>query len=135
MEILARGAIRNPERYRQPHDFSGLQFERGITPTDFDLVLDFGGREWVVGELKLQGTKVPEGQLRAITSALNSHTLAGVRSLGLVAVHNCQPDEVVDAAGCWVRDYWIAGRGWCQVPVSKPRRVREFIESWRNWQG
>jgi hypothetical protein len=122
----------NVERARQIYDFHGLEYERKITPTDFDMVIDFGGKEWVVGEFKMEGTNVPYGQKLALTSALKAHWDSGIKPLGIIAHHNTPIGEFVVVATMLVSEVWInPTEGWRQAKSSKT--VREAIDSWRRW--
>lgn len=47
--------------------FAGLEYAGGIRPTDIDMLLDFGGRFFVVAETKFMGDRGPEsGQFRSL---------------------------------------------------------------------
>lgn len=129
-----RGEIKNMERYKQLHDFSELIFERGITPTDFDLVIDFGRRQWVLGEIKSVGKALPRGQRMAIEAALLAHTQAGIDCLGFVADHDTASHELIHVANLPVREYWLSQhKHWSPVHGYPGRTVKEFIEAWRAW--
>lgn len=130
--MLERGSIRHIDRYKQLLDFSGLQFERKITPTDIDMLIDFGSKELVIGEFKSAGAPVHRGQLRCITSLLEVHHSYGIRSLGMIAYHDYPPEQVIMVSKLLVDQLWFHPRkGW--VPESKGRTVREIIDAWREW--
>jgi hypothetical protein len=131
---MDRGTIYNIERYKQLLDFSGLQFERKITPTDIDLFLDFGGIEFVVGEFKVKGNSVPYGQRRALNEILQHLSIKGkTNAMGIIAEHQTPPDKMINACNCWVTEYWFdIARGW--QPPKEPITVRKAIEQWREWQ-
>lgn len=129
---MERGEIRNIERYKQLLDFSGMQFERGITPTDFDFVLDFGSKEWIVGEFKTEGNSIPWGQRRCLTSALEVHYQLGIFTLGFIAIHNIPPNRLVPVHDAIVKEAWFdPSVGW--IKIRKRRRAREFVDAWRAW--
>lgn len=130
--MKARGDIFNEARYKQVVSFVGLEFERKITPTDFDLVLDFDGKEIVIGEFKLFGNKLPYGQRLCITNTLEALFRSGVKTLGLIACHNVPPKERIIAATTIVYEIWFdPNKGW--IPEHKGRTVRTVIDDWRKY--
>lgn len=131
--MVERGAIRNVERYKQLIDFSGLIFERKITPTDIDLFLDFNGTEAILGEFKLQGKSLPYGQRRALNELLKDATNSGKHTLGFVAEHQTPPDQQINAATCLVVEYW-SDKTPLWKPPKQPINVREMIDRWREWR-
>jgi hypothetical protein len=128
------GAIRHLERYKQLIEFTGLQFERKITPTDIDASLDFEGREWVFVEYKSGDAQMPGGQrrhLEALCDNLNTCTTADGRSISataMLAVHNCPPSEVINGAQATVASYYWK-RAW-KAPETEIT-VRDAIERFR----
>lgn len=130
MRIRHPGEIENFERFKQVISFQKMVFERGISPTDFDVVIDFGGKEWVLGEVKRIGTYVPIGQKIALTRALQAHKKVGVKVLGFVCVHDVPVDEPVIVADCVVHYVWLDG-DWLDVS-HKQQSVMDLIREWRN---
>lgn len=103
-----RGVIYNLARYKQPVDFSGLQFERGITPTDIDGAVEFGGRLFIFFELKFRGAAMSKGQ------RLYYERLCGARvdeaKVAVIVAHHCVPaEEQIDAASAIVSEYFWGG--------------------------
>lgn len=82
-----RGVIQNRNRKRQILDFRDLQYERGITPTDIDMFLDFGGRLFIVIELKYRNAKTLNGQRKALERLVDATTQGGVTSCCIIATH------------------------------------------------
>lgn len=128
-----RGAIYNVERYKQLLDFSGLRFERNITPTDIDMFLDFGGKEFIVGEFKKTGNSMPYGQELALNQLLkNLSRNPRNEVLGFVAEHNTPVDQQINAASCYVAKVWrIREPKWLQP--SRPITVKDLIDRWRDF--
>jgi len=124
-----RGKIHAIERFKQLLSFEGLNFERNITPTDFDAVIDFGSKEWVLIEYKHEGNSLSWGQRKCLSSALEAHQKQGIAALGILAVHNTKSDELIDAASCRVVEVWIKGK-W--IMPKQIRTVRETIDFWRS---
>lgn len=130
--MKARGDIFNERRYKQLVSFVGLEFERKITPTDFDMVIDFGGKEIVIGEFKLFGNELPHGQRLCITNILEALFRSGVKPLGLIACHDVPPEERIEAATLIVSEVWFApDKGW--RPEQRARTVRQVIDDWRKY--
>lgn len=125
---MNRGEVFNRARYKQVVDFSGLQFERGITPTDVDGVLDFNNDEWVFFEIKYGDTAVPYGQKLALTRIVDSLESTGKPSVLLVARHLVSPELDVLAHECKVTEYYW--RGVWRVPKVE-LNLRQAVELWR----
>jgi hypothetical protein len=124
-----RGEIKYLERYKQLIDFSGLRYERNITPTDIDMFLDFGGKEFVIGEFKHAGAKIAYGQRLAL-----EQLLIGMNSknptLGIFAIHESHPSDLINAANCLVTKYWSQG-SW--ITPERDLTVRQVIDAWRKY--
>lgn len=132
--MIQRGAIRHKDRYLQAKllDFSGLQFERKITPTDVDLFVEFGNTEYIIGEFKLMGKGLDYGQRLALSNLLNTiASVQGKRVFGFVAEFNCPPGEEIQAANCTIAEYWHNPLNrW--VKPSSVLSVKDGIELWRS---
>ena len=132
---VPRGAIRHPETYRQMFDFSGLQFERKITPMDIDFCLEFSGRQLVLGEFKGPGGKIRRGQRKALTTLAIAAHRGGMDVLAFIARHDSAPDEVVKAHLAQVVEVLSPDfHPFWRKPSGGDRRVRELIDSWRVWR-
>ena len=94
---VARGAIQNKKRYKQLFDYSGLLFERNITPSDIDGLIDFNGNAFVYMEAKLIGVEVKKGQRIALENIIKSHEKAGHKAVAIVWRHNVKADEIIEA--------------------------------------
>lgn len=127
-----RGKIINLARYKQAKllDFSGLYFERKITPTDIDLIIDFGDKEWILGEFKTKGNDIPYGQRLCLERLLKSLLLNQKLVLGFIAFHETQDcNKIIDASECIVTEIWYNDK-WHK---SLPRTVKNLIEKWREF--
>lgn len=91
--MAERGEWRHRQRAGQLLSFSGLRWGT-ITPTDFDLFIDFGGRAFVLGELKYRDAPISRGQELALERAVDTWTSAGVPTLGFIARHHVDIGEV-----------------------------------------
>lgn len=123
-----RGKAYNPSRYKQIIDYSGLLYERGITPTDIDGALDFGGKLFIFIELKYGENQMPYGQ-RLFLERLCEGMTATKTAAVLVAHHWIEPEEEIDAAQCLVTEY-LWGSKW--IIPSNETTIKEAIEKIRN---
>lgn len=122
--MQARGDVNNPERYKQEVDFSGLLFERNITPTDFDGVLDFGGHFFVLIELKYQNAPLLFGQRLCLERVCDKLAVDSACVL-IVATHNHLPFQKIDAAKAMIREFRWKGN-W-KTP-KQPTPLRQGID-------
>lgn len=128
--MTERGVVINRRRATQVRDFSGLRYG-AITPTDIDALIDFGGKAYVLIEVKHAGTKLPYGQRLAIERVVDCLALNSL-SLALIAEHDIGPDEDIDVGACVVVEYRARGL-WLQ-----PRSVlsvRETVDRFLRAQG
>lgn len=131
-----RGKIKNMARYDQSKriDFSGMRFERNITPTDVDMALEFQGNEFIFGEYKLEGADFLHGQklcMENLCTAISRDKTK--RVLAFLAEHNTSVDQVIDASSARIISWWRFDESqWVEIR-SEVRTVFEFINKWRIW--
>lgn len=113
-----RGVFEHRARAKQLLLFDGLRWDN-ITPTDLDAFVDFGGRAFVLIELKHEGTPLKRGQELAIERAVDTWNRGGVTTMALVATHSiADPDaDVVVADAVVVR-----------VRLGRPRKPGSWTE-------
>lgn len=126
---VARGDVKYSDRYKQEVDFSGLKFERNITPTDIDGVLDFGGSVFVLIELKFKNAEMPNGQ-RWCLERVCDKLAEGSRCVLIVANHDHPPEEKVNAASAVIREYRLNG-SWMKPQNSTT--LRQGIDQFKAW--
>jgi len=97
--------IHTPSRLRQAKDFRNLLID-GFTPTDIDFAYDKDARQFVFGELKVDGTQVPEGQMRMLKGLSWALASGGRQACILVASHNTLPTEDIDVGNLLVVESW-----------------------------
>jgi hypothetical protein len=124
--VTDRGAIHTPTRARQLHDFSGLRIGN-ITPTDVDGFIDYQHKAFVFFELKFADNELPFGQRLALERVVDAIHRPELRATLLVAEHQHEPDEMVDAAHCRMRSIyyqrkWHVCKDWTLVEM-----VRRFL--------
>ena len=99
--------IRNPYRMRQLIDFTGLELEGGIYPTDIDGLIEYHDQEYILIEVKYGKTKVPFGQRLAIERMVDDFTKIGKPAVAIVCEHTVKDaDKHVVAAACKVREIY-----------------------------
>ena len=125
MNGVPKGKAYNLKRYKQVLDYSGLMFERGITPTDIDGLLDFSGRLFVILEFKHASAPLPFGQRLAFERICDGLQKAHTLSACLVARHHHPPEEEITAADAIVTEYRYMGK-W-RTP-QRPISVRDAID-------
>lgn len=126
-----RGEYRNTDKGRRLILFAGLKYERSITPTDVDLMLEFADSCYIFGEFKEAGAPLPNGQ-RMLLERLCQRV--GPVALAFVAEHSPDPGDIV-AAPCNVVQTYRNLRGgpddWAWRAPSRPLNVEEAIDRWR----
>jgi hypothetical protein len=129
------GKIYNIERYRQAKliDLSGFDFERKISPTDVDFFVEFGSKEFVVGEFKSLNNDLPYGQRLALSSLLKALAIDKNKKIfGFVAVFDLPSNQLIKGSECLITEYWhCSNPKW--VTPSKSMTVKEGIEAWRSF--
>lgn len=120
-----RGIIRYRDRARQIKDFSGLRFERGITPTDIDCFVEFNNELFIFCELKHKGAEMPYGQRLSLERLSDAINKAGYKSIVLVAEHESPVGEDIPAHEAIVTEYRADGR-WTE-PMGK-KTLREAMD-------
>jgi len=120
-----RGQIVSPERARQIKDFSGLLFGT-ITPTDIDGLIEYHDKAYVIIEVKLEGTAIPDGQELALMRLADDLRHTGKSAIFILAEHYVwDVDDPIDVANAIVIKYRM-GRRW-HTPPPPPRTVKCLI--------
>jgi hypothetical protein len=109
-----RGEIRNREMGIQIRDYSGLRWEK-ITPTDIDGFLDFGGRLFIIIELKYEDADMPNGQKLALERICDACQKGGAESYILIGSHSNATGDI-DGANATVIECYYKGR-WMNVMI------------------
>ena len=105
-----RGDINNRARAAQIKSYSGLRWGN-ITPTDIDGFIDFSNQLFIIIELKLCGIDVPYGQRLALERICTACSKGGVKSIVLVATHQTEPNEDINAESCLLSEFFV-GSSW-----------------------
>jgi KaiC/GvpD/RAD55 family RecA-like ATPase len=102
----ARGAIRNPGQAQVLRDFTGLLFERGITPTDVDGYVEFGDKVFIFIESKYKSSNISGGQKLALERLVDA-VAETKAALLIVCSHDVSPGDgrQIDFANAKVTSY------------------------------
>lgn len=103
--------IHNRDKLNQFVDYSGLTFGK-LHPTDIDGVLEYRNKGFILFEVKTGDALMSQGQCIALTRITDALALSKPAIL-FVARHNVlDPAEDVDAARCFVSEYYYQGSWW-----------------------
>ena len=124
-----RGVIQNRERKKQIIDFRNIRYNK-ITPTDIDVILDFGGRAFVVIEIKHGSAPIPDGQRICLENMVRAWAKGKTKAIAITAVHfvdNCNDDVMLDE--CIVNELYMSDeKKW--RPPKKPMTVKELVDTY-----
>lgn len=106
--------IRSRDRARQLVSFEGMELGPRMWPTDFDAVIDWRGRAWLLFEVKHGDKAVPLGQRIALERFVRDMWAAGKPAVAAVVEHYvADPRHDVFLADCTVREVLVGGEaGW-----------------------
>lgn len=145
-EAAMRGRIQHKPRARQLVDYSGMRFERNITPTDIDGLwtdgddtpyavsglVEFNGREVFIFEFKLAGAKMPQGQRVALERLTGLIEKGGAKAYFIAAQHrHTNVAESIDAAQAETFGVYHGGT-WYNGARAPLREVVDLIRG-RQW--
>ena len=119
------GTFHARHRAEQLLSFVGLRWGK-ITPTDFDLFIDFGGRGFVLGEIKYRDAPLHRGQELALERAADAWDKAGIPTLTLVASHSTDIGDVIVADASVVRFRWKGQWHDTKQPITVGAAVNRF---------
>lgn len=120
-----RGEIYNTKAFNQPMLFSGMTYERNISPSDWDFFLEFGGKLFFYGEGKKEPSDLTNGQKYSIEHVCDSHSKAQNIAIGFLYQHNVIAPSPVYVKDQTVSKYYFQGH-W-KITPEKPT-VAEFID-------
>jgi hypothetical protein len=89
--------------------FTGLVYERGISPTDIDGLLDFGGKLFILWELKYLDAELPDGQRIALARICDTLQRGGAEAWVLVGRHSVPALEPAETGTATLSEYRVDG--------------------------
>ena len=102
--MATNGTIRDRAKAKQLISFHNLVWEGKYCPTDFDFIYEWKDRWLIIGEFKQAGNDIPIGQRLALERVCKNTIAAGKGSSVFLAWHfNADPDDDIDAGGCFVK--------------------------------
>jgi hypothetical protein len=106
--MSARGHIWNVKRKQQIHNFEDLKIGN-ITPTDVDLLIEYRGQAFVLGELKYLDAPLGDGQKWALERMVD--VIGKCMDACLIVAEHSEhdPASTVNAAECVVRAWYWRG--------------------------
>ena len=123
--------IQSKPRARQLVSFEGMELGERMWPTDFDAVIDWKGRAWLLFEVKHGSKAMPFGQRLALERFVRDAWAAGKRAVALVVEHRVDdPLEDVRLADCTVREMFAGGEFRWRPPkmaVTAKQAMRAYI--------
>lgn len=122
--------ISSRHRAKQLVNFAGIEFGTRIWPTDFDAVIEWKDRAWLVFEVKYWDKDVPKGQEIALRRFVNDIHKTGKKAIAAVVEHRVDnPNDDVTLADCEVREVYVSGeREW--RPTHRPMNAQELAEQY-----
>lgn len=127
--MAQRGKIRNREQAQQIRDFSGLRWGT-ITPTDIDGFFEINNELFVFIEIKFKGKNLPYGQKLALERLIDI-LQKDKKAILIIAKHNENPEDDINAAACEVVQYRFRGK-W--VIPTRRFKLKEFCDSFIEMQ-
>lgn len=102
--------IKSRHRAKQLISFEGIEYGERIWPTDFDALIEWHDKAWLIFEVKIWDKDVPYGQKLALERFVKDAYHAGKMAIAAVVEHNVtNPDDDVTLADCVVREVFVSG--------------------------
>ena len=120
---MDRGKIRNREQAQQIRDFSGLRWGT-ITPTDIDGFFEIQNIIFIFIEIKYKDAKLPFGQRLALERLIDIISKEK-KAILILARHENEPKEDIDAANCEVTQYYFR-QTWHNEKLK--RKLKDFCD-------
>jgi hypothetical protein len=100
----SNGIVAHPERMRQNILFEGLQLGK-ISPTDVDMLIEYKGLGYIIGEVKLGETELPQGQRIALERMVKDFRKCGKKAIAIICEHHVHNHKrSIDISRCVVRE-------------------------------
>jgi hypothetical protein len=129
-DIIPRGSIKFPERYKQLISYEGMERMRKITPTDIDGLIDYNGNAFIFIEGKHIEAEFPMGQRRAFENIINALTGNNKVACCLLFRHESNADELIIAKDCIVTERFYKGRWKTIEPIKLLDAIKQTEIFW-----
>lgn len=101
--------IRSRRRAKQLISFEGIEYGERLWPTDFDALIEWHDKAWLVFEVKVYDKDVPWGQKLALMRFVQDAHKAGKSAVAAVVEHHVlDPEQDVTLADCHVREVYAS---------------------------
>ena len=122
--------IKSRSRAKQLISFEGMEFGERIWPTDFDALIDWRNKAWLVFEVKVYDKDVPYGQKLALERFVKDACKAGKRAVAVVVEHTVlDPNQDVTLVDCMVREVFVSGENRWRPP-NRAMTAQEFADTY-----
>lgn len=102
--------IKNRQRAKQLISFEGMELGERVWPTDFDAVIEWKGRAWLLFEVKHGSKPMPYGQRLALERFVADCASGGKQAIAVVVEHEVDDaDKDIRLAECSVREVFPQG--------------------------
>lgn len=114
---MSKSLIENPVRAKQLIDFQGIG-NNGLYPTDIDGFFEYRDKGYIFFEVKWEYKDLTGGQKLALERIYDDIKKLGKIIYLVVLSHDVEdPNEVIYAEKCMIREYYIGNGDW-RVPVN-----------------
>ena len=121
------GKIRNAKNISRIRDFSTLYYKHGITPTDIDAFVDFGGKLFVCIEGKHEKSSgMSRGQERALTSIADAIENPDKNQHAIIIIAEHGDEEPIVYGSLGVINFY-ENKKWTEV--NKKNNVKEVVDA------
>lgn len=122
--------IHNKDRAKQLIRFDGMQLGAKVWPTDFDAVIEWKDKAWLLFEVKHSDALFPLGQRLALERFVADVWKSGKAAMAAVVEHDvADAGKDVFLADCQVREIFVGG----EFKWRAPRRritARECMDAY-----
>ena len=102
---MKENRIFNEEAFNQVLSFEGMDYDKGIHPTDIDGVIEYSDKAYVLYEVKHDGVDLRYAQRTYLERTIKDYAKAGKVAIAIVADHQgSDPKEKVFLKDCMVRE-------------------------------
>jgi len=122
--------IQSRQRAKQLVSFEGMELGARIWPTDFDAVIEWKDKAWLLFEVKHGGKDVPTGQRLALERFVQDVWRGGKNVVAAIVEHAVDdPSQDVLLAGCVVRGVYVGGE-FCWRATRRRMTASELMDAY-----
>ena len=122
--------IQSRERAKQLVSFEGMELGERMWPTDFDAVIEWRDRAWLLFEVKHEDAPMPKGQRLAVERFVRDVWNGGKAAVAAVVEHRvADPNDDIRLADCMVREVFVGGEFRWRAP-NRPITAWECMDAY-----